>query len=208
METLPTLGLNITNLISSYVCSKNVKDYQHFGETQDGKCPLHDNVEDRHEREVEKAADDAMAKVRTDNPGLSDADLMVKVSDRVKQAEDARKVRGAAAADVFPYHMVGNALVNRPNPVLPLPGFGAHDPVLYQVPPPPPVFRPAPQYVPHYPAAPLPIMLQRAHPVQFVQPIGYPGPAVMQQHSQYVVQRPFVPLCPHCHLYHPANQHC
>lgn len=84
------------------MCSKNVRDYQHFGEGQrlvegrrTDKCPLHENVEDRHEQEVKKAADEAMAKVRAENPGLSDADLMVKVSDRVKQAEDARRGRAA-----------------------------------------------------------------------------------------------------------------
>ncbi|KAL7772070.1 hypothetical protein CFE70_002023 [Pyrenophora teres f. teres 0-1] len=63
-----------------YVCSKNVTDYNHFGNVEAGKCPLHENVEDRHEKEVKKAAGDAMAKVRADNPGLSDADLMIKVT--------------------------------------------------------------------------------------------------------------------------------
>ena len=72
-------------------------NYEHFGEAQSGKCPLHDNVENRHEQEVKKAADEAMAKVRVDNPGLSDADLMIQVSDRVKQAENARKERAAAS---------------------------------------------------------------------------------------------------------------
>jgi TRIAD3 protein (E3 ubiquitin-protein ligase RNF216) len=48
---------------SSYVCSKNVTDYNHFGEARTGKCPLHENVEDRHEQEVKRAAEEAMAKV-------------------------------------------------------------------------------------------------------------------------------------------------
>jgi hypothetical protein len=63
-----------------------VTDYNHFQDTGINKrCPLHDDVEARHEQEVKKAADAAMAKVKAENPGLSDADLMVKVSDRVKQ---------------------------------------------------------------------------------------------------------------------------
>ncbi|EDU40328.1 ubiquitin conjugating enzyme 7 interacting protein 1 [Pyrenophora tritici-repentis Pt-1C-BFP] len=99
-----------------YVCSKNVTDYNHFGDVQAGKCPLHENVEDRHEQEVKKAAEDAMAKVRADNPGLSDADLMVKVSDRVKQAEDARKGQALAQAQRFPYHMIGDELRRFPLP--------------------------------------------------------------------------------------------
>ena len=35
-------------------------------------CPLHDNIEQRHEEEVKKAADEAMAKVKAENPGVSD----------------------------------------------------------------------------------------------------------------------------------------
>jgi len=57
-----------------------------------------------------------MAKVRTDNPGLSDADLMVKVSDRVRQAEDKRKGQAIAEAQRFPYHMVGDELRRFPLP--------------------------------------------------------------------------------------------
>ena len=55
---------------------------------------------------MKKAADQAMAQVRADNPDLSDADLMIQVSDRVKQAEAARKGRAAAVLNEFPQHMV------------------------------------------------------------------------------------------------------
>ncbi|KAI4946320.1 hypothetical protein J4E86_009025 [Alternaria arbusti] len=111
--------------VQCYVCSKNVTDYNHFGESRAGKCPLHENVEDRHEQEVKRAADEAMAKVRVDNPGLSDADLMVKVSDRVKQAEDTRKGRAGIEAQAFPYHMVGEQLRRAPM-VPPVPAPPAH----------------------------------------------------------------------------------
>ncbi|KAG9186473.1 E3 ubiquitin-protein ligase RNF216 [Alternaria panax] len=115
--------------VQCYVCSKNVPDYNHFGEAVAGKCPLHENIEDRHEQEVKRAANEAMAKVRADNPGLSDADLMVKVSDRVKQAEDERKGRATAEAQAFPYHMVGEQLRRAPivppmPPMPPMPAFG------------------------------------------------------------------------------------
>jgi len=99
----------------SYVCSKNVLEYSHFGDAQNGsnKCPLYDNVEDRHEQEVKKAAEDAMANVRAEHPGLSDADLMIKVSDGVKRAEHARRDRAELETSAFPYRVVGGQLQNR-----------------------------------------------------------------------------------------------
>ncbi|KAF2856359.1 hypothetical protein T440DRAFT_384760 [Plenodomus tracheiphilus IPT5] len=102
--------------VQCYVCSKNVANYNHFGEAQNRQCPLHENIEDRHEQEVKKAADEAMAKLRAENPDLSETDLLVQVSDRVKQAEEARKGRGAVAAGAFPIPMVGNQLHHRPLP--------------------------------------------------------------------------------------------
>ncbi|KAH9870410.1 hypothetical protein IAQ61_005885 [Plenodomus lingam] len=110
--------------VQCYVCSKNVTGYDHFGEFEHGKCPLHENIEDRHEEEVKKAADEAMTKLRAENPDLSEADLMIKVSDRVKQVEDVRKGRAAAEAGAFPFHMVGEQLHNRalPRPHPPVPG--------------------------------------------------------------------------------------
>ncbi|KAJ4361630.1 hypothetical protein N0V95_001707 [Ascochyta clinopodiicola] len=96
-----------------YICSKNVDKYEHFGDVRKGHCALHDNVEDVHEQEVKKAADEAMAKVRAENPNLSDADLMIHVSDRVKEAEITRRERAAERLDEFPYHMVGPQLAHR-----------------------------------------------------------------------------------------------
>ncbi|KAF1840803.1 uncharacterized protein K460DRAFT_294389 [Cucurbitaria berberidis CBS 394.84] len=171
--------------LQCYVCSKNVTDYKHFGEAQEGKCPLHENIEDRHEQEVQRAADEAMAKVRADNPGLSDADLMVKVSDQVKLAEDARKVRAGADAVVFQQRMGGPIRV-------------------------PQFVPPAAQYVRPQPFAfaRVPDFVQPVHPIQFVHPVGYLGPAPQQLPFQYVYHHPFVPPCPRCHMYHPPNQFC
>lgn len=97
----------------SYLCSENVDNYEHFGDTNKGRCALHDNVEDVHEQAVKKAADEAMAKVRSENPGLSDADLMVQVSDCVKQAEARRRGRAADRLNDFPYEMHGDQLAHR-----------------------------------------------------------------------------------------------
>ncbi|KAL1599555.1 hypothetical protein SLS60_007358 [Paraconiothyrium brasiliense] len=60
--------------IKDYVCSKDIRDYNHFSDHNAGRegCHLHDNVEDRHEREVKMAADEAMAKAKAENPELSD----------------------------------------------------------------------------------------------------------------------------------------
>ena len=177
-------------------------DYNHFGDAQRGKCPLHENVEDRHEQEVKKAAEEAMAKVRADHPGLSNADLMVKVSDRVKQAEDARKGQAIAEAQRFPYRMVGDELRRFP---LPLPQA-----VGRPVQPPP-----ALQYVPLH----LPFIRELAfgfpfRPFHFHRPF-YPlepgnyfvGALPQPQHPQVFPGHLAAP-CPHCNLYHPPNHIC
>ncbi|OCK85963.1 hypothetical protein K432DRAFT_438909 [Lepidopterella palustris CBS 459.81] len=78
-----------------YVCSKNVKNYDHFG-AGPGKCPLHDDTDARHDEEVKKAEATAAAQVRAENPDLSEEDLKIKVSDRVQHEEEARRKRAAA----------------------------------------------------------------------------------------------------------------
>jgi TRIAD3 protein (E3 ubiquitin-protein ligase RNF216) len=184
-----------------------VTDYNHFGEALAGKCPLHENIEDRHEQEVKRAADEAMAKVRADNPDLSDADLMVKVSDRVKQAEDARKGRATVEAQAFPYHIVGEQLRRAPiePPVAAMP---AH------LNAPPANFAPD-RYVHPYPAVvPIPAYGHPVPPFPFYQPfypaqhVDYYGAVVPQQPYQQYIRRPMLAPCPRCHLYHPPNQHC
>ncbi|KAL5400741.1 hypothetical protein PMIN03_012126 [Paraphaeosphaeria minitans] len=120
-----------------YVCSKDIKDYNHFSDhsASEGGCQLHDNVEDRHEQEVKKAADEALAKALAENPGLSDADLMIHISDRVKQAEQRRFGRAQEAVQAFPYYMMGGALRNRAPPAAPAPAAAAALPQYVPVPP-------------------------------------------------------------------------
>ncbi|KAF2496158.1 hypothetical protein BU16DRAFT_368160 [Lophium mytilinum] len=78
-----------------YVCSKTVVDYNHFKEN--GPCPLHDNTDQRHTEDVKKAETEALAKVRAENPELTDEDLKVKVSDTVRLEEEARAQRAQGA---------------------------------------------------------------------------------------------------------------
>jgi TRIAD3 protein (E3 ubiquitin-protein ligase RNF216) len=75
-----------------------VVDYRHFGEGGDPNisngrsCPLHEDVEARHVEEVQRAARATLDKVKADNPGLSDADLMIKVSEGVRRGEAGQRV--------------------------------------------------------------------------------------------------------------------
>lgn len=107
-----------------------MNDYEHFGDPTQGRCALHDNVEDVHEQAVKRAANEAMAKVRAENPELSEADLMVEVSDCVKQTEAVHRGRAAARLNEFPYEMLANQLVHRPG--FPrVPPIGMADPPRY-----------------------------------------------------------------------------
>lgn len=156
-----------------YVCSKNIKNYDHFG---NGRCPLHDNQEDRHEQEVQKAEAEALAKIRQERPDISEEELKIEVSDRVKRAEQARRGQAQNDFDGFDFFMDGNQLrAGRRNahpdvglfagagvapvpPVAPPNPFRAIAPIavapvaiapIYRVPPIPPAPRP-----PHAPRAP------------------------------------------------------
>ncbi|KAJ4329868.1 hypothetical protein N0V87_010496 [Didymella glomerata] len=113
-----------------YICSKNVNNYEHFGDPDKGRCALHDNVEDVHEQAVKRAADETMARVKAGNPELSEADLMVQVSARVQQAEAARRGRAVERLNEFPYKMLADQLVHRPGfpRIPPLQGADAEPP--------------------------------------------------------------------------------
>lgn len=90
-----------------------------------------------------------MAQVRAENPEVSDADLMVQVSNRVKQAEAARRERAGERLNEFPYEMVGDQLAHRhgfAGPAVPLYAAG-QDPQQYVFP-----FRHDQQY--HHPFQP------------------------------------------------------
>lgn len=98
-----------------------------------------------------------MAKVRAEHPDLSDADLMIQVSDRVKQAEKSRKANALVEANGFPYHMVDGLVQRRPRlaGIPHIVGRGMiHPPgMAVPAPNPPAVEQPAAQYVPIQPQA-------------------------------------------------------
>ena len=98
--------------LQCYVCSKTVKDYNHFDQStrvpgmanpksKSKLCPLYDNVEERHEREVKEAEAAARAQVVEDNPDLTAEDLEIKVSDAVKKSNKVPAGAVAGMADPF-----------------------------------------------------------------------------------------------------------
>jgi TRIAD3 protein (E3 ubiquitin-protein ligase RNF216) len=86
--------------LQCYVCSETLKGYDHFdqhpggGARAGGKCPLYDNLEERHEREVQAAKETATALVIANNPDVEREDLEIKVSDAVKKSTE-RQIRQA-----------------------------------------------------------------------------------------------------------------
>lgn len=89
--------------LQCYVCSKSLTNYDHFEHTTGRatgtgkKCPLYDNVEERHEREVKEAGAAARAAVVAENPDVSAEDLEIKVSDAVKKSTADRIKQGGGA---------------------------------------------------------------------------------------------------------------
>ena len=110
------------------MCSKTVVNYSHFNDKtrggSAGNCPLFDNVEERHEQEVQKAAEAAKEKLRRENPSLDEKDLEIQWSEEVKKRESQR--------------MQAAQLLVRPH-------FGHHGHFAHPPPPPPPPAPPAPQ---------------------------------------------------------------
>ncbi|KAF2189577.1 hypothetical protein K469DRAFT_562812 [Zopfia rhizophila CBS 207.26] len=122
-----------------YICSKDVSGYDHFSDnSHPNRCPLHDNVEARHEEEVKKAEAVALALLRAEHPDISEEELKIQVSDRVKQEEDARRQRAQANHQGFPFQIVGNNLVHRDPNAQPQPvGLQQLHPPIAPGPPPP-----------------------------------------------------------------------
>ena len=79
------------NNLQCYVCSQTVTDYSHFH--KQGGCPLHDNLEERHAKEVQEAEAAARAKVVAENPLISREDLDFQLSERIKKDVEAAEAR-------------------------------------------------------------------------------------------------------------------
>lgn len=111
--------------LQCYVCSATLKGYDHFdqhpggGARVGGKCPLYDNLEERHEREVQAARETATALVIANNPDVAPEDLEIKLSDAVKKATE-RQIRAAGpeGLGIGPAHWGAGAFVG---------GFGFGD---------------------------------------------------------------------------------
>lgn len=90
--------------VQCYVCGKSC-EYNHFNDLsrggKAGNCPLWDSAEQRHEAEVKQAEEEARNKVLEENPDVDAEVFKIKVSDKVKEDEDRRKI--AAATAVQPY---------------------------------------------------------------------------------------------------------
>lgn len=120
--------------LQCYVCSAIVKDYEHFdqgphrgrtvGGPQSKKCPLYDNVEERHDREVKDAEAKTRAEIVENNPDVSAEDLEIKVSDAVKKAEDDRLKRAGVGVPRGHYAFLGGVDVAG---AAPRPGAGLFD---------------------------------------------------------------------------------
>ncbi|KAH7114341.1 hypothetical protein B0J11DRAFT_511076 [Dendryphion nanum] len=130
--------------LQCYVCSKDIKDYNHFqdhgrGQANGSKCPLHDNQEDRHEKEIQKAEAEALARIRAERPDISEEELKIEVSDRVKNADKARQTQAQQGHGGYGMVMNGN------QPQAFQDEFRAFQPPQYQVNGvAPPVFQPVP----------------------------------------------------------------
>nr|POE72314.1 e3 ubiquitin-protein ligase [Quercus suber] len=99
--------------LQCYVCSTTLKNYDHFdsggtgeqpsGSTKTKKCPLFDNVEERHANEVKKAEAVAKAMIVEQIPDINPNDLDIKMSDAVVAAElDRIKKAGVNGRGVPP----------------------------------------------------------------------------------------------------------
>ncbi|KAF1821620.1 uncharacterized protein K489DRAFT_321846, partial [Dissoconium aciculare CBS 342.82] len=71
--------------LQCYCCGENVKDYHHFDDGQrapskrKAKCPLYDNAEDRHKRDIEEAERLARAAVLAELPHITAEELAIEL---------------------------------------------------------------------------------------------------------------------------------
>ncbi|EPS40224.1 hypothetical protein H072_5994 [Dactylellina haptotyla CBS 200.50] len=84
--------------MNCYLCSKVIKDYKHFNDaTRGGKagnCLLFDNTDERHRNEVQAAEEAAIAKIRAENPEISEEEMRIQLSQVVIDGERQRIEEG------------------------------------------------------------------------------------------------------------------
>ncbi|OTA93742.1 hypothetical protein M434DRAFT_288139 [Hypoxylon sp. CO27-5] len=160
--------------IHCYVCRKTITDYRHFNDVsrggKNGRCPLYDSTEERHQEEVQRAEEETRQKVARDNPEIAADSLKIKVSDDVQQDELKRKQNDAryrAGVPYIPPHPP-NGIVDFND--IPNGLFGVIHP--QAVPPPRPIPAPGvPRAVPVAAAEALPRLLPEARRAALVQRI-------------------------------------
>ncbi|KAM3080538.1 hypothetical protein ACMFMG_005482 [Clarireedia jacksonii] len=85
--------------IQCYVCSVSCKNYDHFNEVgkggKSGNCPLFDDVEERHNADVGKAEKEAIEKIRTEHPEVTEEHLKATVMENVLKDDGRRKTQDA-----------------------------------------------------------------------------------------------------------------
>ncbi|KAJ5013274.1 hypothetical protein K4K57_003028 [Colletotrichum sp. SAR 10_99] len=88
------LNCNTPFIKECYVCSKSC-DYSHFDDSsrggKKGNCPLFEETEVRHEREVRNAGEEARQKVIAANPEFNEEHLTFNTSKRVPDKQKNRK---------------------------------------------------------------------------------------------------------------------
>ncbi|KAK6345952.1 hypothetical protein TWF730_010290 [Orbilia blumenaviensis] len=83
------------NAMNCYLCSKVIKDYHHFNDParggKSGNCLLFDNTDERHHNEVHAAEEAAIAKIRAENPDITEGQMRIQLS-QVVLDEERRKI--------------------------------------------------------------------------------------------------------------------
>ncbi|KAB5576401.1 ring finger protein [Coniochaeta sp. 2T2.1] len=97
--------------VQCYVCNKSC-DYTHFNDVhrggKNGNCPLFDQVDERHAREVQKAEEEARKKALEEHPDVDAEVFKIKVSDKVKEDEEMRRKKAAERRNAHPLlHLAG-----------------------------------------------------------------------------------------------------
>ncbi|KAF2433902.1 hypothetical protein EJ08DRAFT_657609 [Tothia fuscella] len=85
-----------------YSCrAPNVEKHRHYGQ---GGCMLFSNTTEETEKEVKAAEEEAKRKIKKDHPEVTDEDLKIAMSNRVKQDDNHRKQRDHAEARGMLWH--------------------------------------------------------------------------------------------------------
>ncbi|KAJ6263814.1 E3 ubiquitin-protein ligase [Drechslerella dactyloides] len=203
---LITIDLLLT-AITSYLCSKVIKDYKHFNDPNRGgkvgNCLLFDNTDERHHNEVQAAEQAAINKIRAENPDISEEEMRVRLSKVVLDSERQKIDEGNRRLGI-----------NNPQPIVPVRPVVAQQPVM--MPPnlpgqPAYVFRavPAPAGHHHYavpqviyqpiqvPFQPVLVPHVPPNPIQMVpRPLGIPNapPNFQQELRHPLIQVPPIPI--------------